>query len=413
MILEFAEVVKDSVAFYNTFGGYLVIGVDDTTRNVIGFDKTFDAADLNKRIQGATGSNIETVYRLIGLRIDEKVVTLGLLFIPKRSEKFRAAQFKKTAPKSETGKVAYNQNDIYFRQRDSCKPAVTSEELEFVFGPRETDLAVPPPKVIENNLPPRDVDLSEFYGRDRELRELWLWLSDNSSPVRIVSGLGGVGKTSLVYTFAERLIYYSHAGIDRVIWLGAKPETWSGSKGSFIKSSRVDFSDITEALKQLLMESGCPPEQMPEAPSLDELLMLGVEHLTAFNYLIVLDNLDSLSDADQQLLLHLMVQLCSSSRTKAIITARRNLGATTTIITYLSGLARDDFSKFVIDKCNQLKLAVDQKNFELGHQPHLPALSRRRPHGAQATPLEARRGVAGADPGRIQAERSLVGGFRP
>src|SRR6202044_2133457 len=30
----------------------------------------------------------------------------------------------------------------------------------------------------------------------------------------------------------------------------------------------------------------------------------------------------------------------------------------------------------------------------LGHQPHLPALSRRRPHGAQATGLEARRGVA-------------------
>ena len=32
-------------------------------------------------------------------------------------------------------------------------------------------------------------------------------------------------------------------------------------------------------------------------------------------------------------------------------------------------------------------------------------------HGAQATGPEARRGVAGADPGRIQAERLLVGGF--
>jgi hypothetical protein len=33
--------------------------------------------------------------------------------------------------------------------------------------------------------------------------------------------------------------------------------------------------------------------------------------------------------------------------------------------------------------------------------------------GAQATGSETRRGVAGADPGRIQAERSLVDGFRP
>jgi tetratricopeptide (TPR) repeat protein len=362
--LAFSEIVKDSASFYNTFGGYMLAGVDDITRKVIGFDKPFDSADLNKRIQGATGSNIETVYRVITFQIGDKTYALGLLFIPKRPEKFRPAQFKKTAPKSETGKVAYNQNDIYFRQLDSCKPAVTSEELEFVFGPRETDLSVSLPKVIENNLPSRDVDLSQFIGRDRELRELWFWLSDNFSPVRIVSGLGGVGKTSLVYTFAERLIYHSHAGIDRVIWLGAKPETWSGSKGSFIKSSRVDFTDITEALKQLLMESGCPPEQMPESPSLDELLRLGVEHLATFNYLIVLDNLDSLSDADQQLLLYLMVQLCSASKTKALITARRNLGATTTILTYLSGLTKEDFSKFINDKCRQFKLSVDVKTLE-------------------------------------------------
>jgi|SRR5208283_2792443 len=124
--LEFSEIVKDSVAFYNTFGGYLLAGVDDTTRKLLGFDKQFDSADLNKRIQGATGSNIETIYRLLTYQIEGNTFTFGLLFIPKRPEKIRPAQFKKTAPKSETGKVAYNQYDIYFRQRDSCKPAVSS-----------------------------------------------------------------------------------------------------------------------------------------------------------------------------------------------------------------------------------------------------------------------------------------------
>src|SRR5579871_877773 len=43
----------------------------------------------------------------------------------------------------------------------------------------------------------------------------------------------------------------------------------------------------------------------------------------------------------------------------------------------------------------------------------LPALSRRRPSPCASGGLETRRRVAGADPGRIQAERSLVGGFRP
>ncbi len=217
-----SEIVKDSVAFYNTFGGYLLVGIDDASRNLIGFDKPFDAADLNKRIQGATGYNIETIYRTITCEIDTRTYTFGLIFIPKRPDRLRPAQFKKAAPKSETGKAAYNQDDIYFRERDVCKPAVTSEELEFVFGPREIDVSLPLPKVIENNLPPRDIDLSQFIGRNKELSQLWLWLSDNFSPVRIISGLGGVGKTSLAYTFAERLIYQSHAGIDRVIWLGAK-----------------------------------------------------------------------------------------------------------------------------------------------------------------------------------------------
>ena len=47
------------------------------------------------------------------------------------------------------------------------------------------------------------------------------------------------------------------------------------------------------------------------------------------------------------------------------------------------------------------------------HQSHLPALSRGRPHGAQAAGAAARRGNAGADPRRAQRQRALVAGFRP
>ena len=43
----------------------------------------------------------------------------------------------------------------------------------------------------------------------------------------------------------------------------------------------------------------------------------------------------------------------------------------------------------------------------LGRQPHLPALSRRRPHGAQAAGSEARRGVAGAD--LVESKPTLAG----
>ena len=61
----------------------------------------------------------------------------------------------------------------------------------------------------------------------------------------------------------------------------------------------------------------------------------------------------------------------------------------------------------------RLFVLLRQEGEPWGINQHLPALSRRRPDGAQAAASEARRGVASADPGRIQAERSLVGGFRP
>ena len=64
---KISEIIKDSVAFHNTFGGYVIAGIDDASREVVGFDKPFDAPDLNKRIQGATGYSIEPIYRLLNI----------------------------------------------------------------------------------------------------------------------------------------------------------------------------------------------------------------------------------------------------------------------------------------------------------------------------------------------------------
>ena len=219
-------------------------------------------------------------------------------------------------------------------------------------------------RAIENNLPPRDIELSQFVGRDKELYKLWLWLGDAFSPVKILSGLGGVGKTSIAYTFAERLIYETKSNIDKVIWLGAKEESFSPHKGKMIPTSRVDFKTIDDALKQLLLESGCPPQLISEDPSRDELMRLLVEHLSSFSYLVIVDNVDSFSDEDQQQTFHIMTQLCSMSGAKTIITARRNLGAPEPAYVQVDGLNFDDFVEFVQEKYSLLRLkpAVDKSS---------------------------------------------------
>ena len=179
--------------------------------------------------------------------------------------------------------------------------------------------------------------------------ELWLWLGRCFNPVKILSGLGGVGKTSIAYTFTERLIYEAKSDIDRVIWLGAKEETFSPLKGKSVATARVDFRTIDNVLEELLKESGCPEELIPEDPSRDQLMHLAREHLTAYSYLIVLDNVDSLGDDDQQTLFNIMTQLGSSSSAKVIITARRNLGAPRPVFMQIDGLNIEDFCDFILE----------------------------------------------------------------
>jgi hypothetical protein len=361
---KFAEIVKDAVSFYNSYGGYLIAGIDNATRAVVGFNKSFDTADLNKRIQGATDHSIETIFRTVPITIGSKEILIGLLLIPKRSPRITFTQFKKSAPRGLNGKRAYEQHDVYFRERDNCKKAVTAQDLEFLVGSRNIELAVDMGLAIENNLPARDIELSKFVGRDKEIYKLWLWLGDAFSPVKILSGLGGVGKTSIAYTFAERLIYETNSNIDKVIWLGAKEESFSPHKGKMVPTSRVDFRTIDDVLEQLLVESGCPPQMISKDPSRDELMRLTSEHLSSFSYLVILDNVDSFSDEDQQQTFHIMTQLCSISRAKAIITARRNLSAPEAAYIQVDGLDFDDFAEFVQEKYSllRLKTSVDKSS---------------------------------------------------
>jgi tetratricopeptide (TPR) repeat protein len=350
---KYAELVKDCVSFYNSYGGYLIIGIKDS-KELIGYESGFSPEDLNKRIFGATGVSIETIYRSVNVSVEGTQIQFGLLFIPKRPRGTNPAQFKKQAPESEYGKRAYKASDFYLRERDECRPATSPEDFEFLYGDREVVETTPLLSCLENNLPPRDPELSALRGRDTEITRLWKWLSDPFDPVHILCGLGGLGKTSLAYTFAERVVYIAKPEVQRVVWLGAKRSTFSGISDREIALPRVDFSDIDDMLVELLLETGCPPDQLPDQPSRDELLHLAQQHLSEFGYLLFIDNVDTLPDEDQRLVFHLLTQLCSMSRTKAVLTARKNLGASPNVYTQIAGIDGNDFSLLVSDKATLL-----------------------------------------------------------
>jgi hypothetical protein len=51
---KMAEIVKDVVSFYNSYGGYIIAGVDDRSRSIVGFSGPFDCGDLAKKISAAS-----------------------------------------------------------------------------------------------------------------------------------------------------------------------------------------------------------------------------------------------------------------------------------------------------------------------------------------------------------------------
>ncbi len=367
---KMAELVKDAVAFYNSYGGYLVVGVRDKGREIVGFSGDFDAADLNKRIKGATDVSVETVYRSIDIGDILPGYNLGLLFIPRRKVGERPAQFKKDAPESDQGARAYRKGSFYRRERDQCIPAESPEDYEFLYGSRELGYTLVVSDFIDNNLPARDQEFTSLIGREEHISTLWSWLSDSFSPIKILSGLGGVGKTSIAFTFAERLIFKRGTLLDRVIWLGAKTETYSGELDRFVAVARTDFNDVDQLLESILLETGCPREQIPDSTSRDDLLELCVEHLASHRYLLIVDNVDSMPDDEQQLVFHLLTQICASSRTKAIITARRNLGAHRSYYIEVNGLEIDEFSDFVVEKMKLLGLSgtISDSNLAQFHE---------------------------------------------
>lgn len=65
---------------------------------------------------------------------------------------------------------------------------------------------------------------------------------------------------------------------------------------------------------------------------------------------------NTLNDDDQKKILSLITQLCSIAKAKAIVTARRNLGAAFDMYIDLKGLAFSDFQELVQEKCALLKL---------------------------------------------------------
>lgn len=356
---EVGDLIKDAIAFHNAFGGYIVFGVADKGKDRIkGVTSDFDCADFNKRLNSYIGDNpIECHYQTLQVSISGgNDRPIGLLLIPRRVTGAVPVRFSKEGPVKPNGQKCFNK-ETYVRIRDECRPAASiSSDWEFL----HSDRSPPGQRLTEyrfsklpSSVPARDPDLIEFLGREEPLANLREWITDPRSPVRLITGIGGLGKTTLAYKFAEEVTDLGAGAVEQVIWLAAKVRTYSALRGEMVAVGRVDFDDLQSLQREILRM--LPYELDTDADDLDteDLQEKIIDALTIVPALIVVDDIDSLDPLEQRRVVASMntIGLRTVGRelpsSKILMTSRIDQGLPQTSVLKLAGLERSVFNAYV------------------------------------------------------------------
>jgi len=136
--LEIFELIKDIVSFHNSYGGYIVFGIEDKGADrIVGCAKVLDCGDLKQRIFAYTGRDVEIYFDSISGDKSGVGKPLGVLLISRRRTGDTPVKFTRNAKQSPQGKRAFAKDTVYVRIGDKCIPAHDDAGgWEFTFSDR-------------------------------------------------------------------------------------------------------------------------------------------------------------------------------------------------------------------------------------------------------------------------------------
>ena len=368
-----ARGLRTLVAFHNSYGGYLVIGVDDTTRNITQFDKALDVDKWRQKLYGATRHNIPIMYSVLTREFRSKeTVRLGLLLVPRRAEADNPVQFRSDGPSSESGRTSYKRNQIFFRQHHEVKCQSNVEDMKFLLIPNRRRYDPPSSafksSILDHNVIFSDKTITRIFPRDDYVELLWKWLTDRFHAIKLLAGPGGVGKTTIAGIFAREVLRESPMGFERLIWLSAKEEYFQPLDGGRRKANLSDegerprYHDLSSLLHALLEELGYFPEDIDDAWSIEDLMEESISALTITPSFVVVDDVDSLLPAQQYEVFQSLATIFgrtlsgAGASSRALVTARVNLGASMGQRMDVTGFEFASFVDYVESLCHRAGL---------------------------------------------------------
>jgi hypothetical protein len=332
--LDVAELVRDAVAFHNSFGGYLVFGVKEVHKGqvfeVVGIDPgVISVESVRKSIEAHTGHAIPVQISHESVTVGGSKKNISIVYISRRKTGGPIDFIKDGPGRAPKNDPIFRAADIVFRKGDECRFARGREVLE-LRTPRPSfsevlaqPIRVPGRKILlDSNLPDRNFICPRFLGRKAVLDQLWEWLGDDLSRVKVLAGAGGLGKTSVAYEFAASIASSEAVEFERVVWATAKKQQYSAAQGRYVPVPNTAFSSYSELVDVLCSHFSYSSEEISTRSEKQKLKLL-VEAMQVWPSLIVIDDVDSLSEPEQRLALELALSL-PSSKSRLLLTTRHN-----------------------------------------------------------------------------------------
>ncbi|MFB5936446.1 helix-turn-helix domain-containing protein [Peribacillus frigoritolerans] len=120
----FYELLKDVLAFSNSGGGHLLLGVEDKNHNLVGVSNIIDESDLGQKIHTSLGYSINIELTYFKHYNEGNEIELGILYIPN-------AQRIYTSSKTFTGsRNTIIQSDIVYVRRNTSSINANGDDLQ-------------------------------------------------------------------------------------------------------------------------------------------------------------------------------------------------------------------------------------------------------------------------------------------
>jgi len=181
-------------------------------------------------------------------------------------------------------------------------------------------------------------------GRREALENLWRWLPDDLSHVKVLAGEGGIGKSSIAYEFADQVSLMDHQAFQQVVWLSAKQRQFRPLTNSFDEMAETHFGSYEELLDRICESLAATKDDDFESNKAKKLrfIKVGFELMPS---LVIVDDIDSLEVLEQRQALELGF-LLSGTKTKLLLTTRNNITYSGDICYTVRGIAKEEFQEF-------------------------------------------------------------------